>query len=846
MTPAHRVFLIKAFAAILVLVVCTSLSTALLGVGTSHWTQQSESEFKDGSFDNVVATNLNQLKLSRSVKTILSQDPRVSAVYAMAEGPDGTIYAGTGPQGVLLAIKDGIVKTVAVFGNDQNIFSLLFDPQGRLLIGTGGENGKIFRVDHPEKSTPPTTTKTVDGATSHPTSQPIGDELFSSTGVQYIWAMTQSPDGTTYAATGPNGQLFSIDPAGKSKVLFECDENNLLSLITDNKDFLYAGTDPNGLVYRINRKTGDAFILYDATESEVRSLALDSGGNLYAATGDAAEPSKMSAESTDSTERVGHPENPGAPANPLPSQPPTSPKPPELPTPAPGEPNPIPRSAPTHSPTTRALSLMDDPGDAPGGGAGGDPNAPGDPNTPPEPQANPLMPVAPPAQAGQPSDIQSKGANGNAVYRITPEGFVTEVFRQPVTIYSMIESGGTLLVGTGREGTVYQIDPAAEETVSIAKVDPKDVLCLLRAHDGQVWMGLANGGQVASLQSGFAATGTFVSPPLDAKQISRFGKIHLRGSLPGNSSLTIATRSGNVGDPANKGWSKWSPEAPATEYVSVAAQSARYLQYRLTFNSTDGKQTPIVDSITTGYQTPNLAPVIHSLKVGAGSPGKPPAEPAAEPDTSTAAIPAPSPSKNITWDASDPNGDALKFSIYFRTGQGEQTPGGGWILLKDKVIDNNFDWNTRDVADGRYQIKLVASDAAANPLGQGKTATRVSDEILVNNAAPSIGDLKVTPGTANGKGEAKIAARVTDRWGTVAAVAYSVDSANDWQAVLPLDTVADSPEESYDFTVKDLLPGPHQITLRATDSQGNQAYTTVTVTGGASDKSVGPTTRETR
>ena len=95
-------------------------------------------------------------------------------------------------------------------------------------------------------------------------------------------------------------------------------------------------------------------------------------------------------------------------------------------------------------------------------------------------------------------------------------------------------------------------------------------------------------------------------------------------------------------------------------------------------------------------------------------------------------------------------------------------------MLKEKLTDATFDWNTRDVADGRYQIKVVASDAAANPVGQGKTATRISDEILVNNSPPTIGDLKVAAGENSGKGEAKIAARVTDRWGTVAALAYSV------------------------------------------------------------------------
>ncbi|MBV8782501.1 MAG: hypothetical protein JO353_13980, partial [Phycisphaerae bacterium] len=177
--------------------------------------------------------------------------------------------------------------------------------------------------------------------------------------------------------------------------------------------------------------------------------------------------------------------------------------------------------------------------------------------------------------------------------------------------------------------------------------------------------------------------------------------------------------------------------------------------------------------------------------------------------------------KTITWESSDPNGDALRYTLYFRSGH--TAP---WILLKDKLTDPTFDWNTKDVADGRYQIKLVASDAAANPVGQGKSASRVSNDVLVNNTPPSIGDIKVTAG----KGEAKIAARVTDRWGTVAALAYSADSNDDWQAVLPVDTIADSPDESYDFIAGGLSAGAHQISVRATDSQGNQAFTTVNVT----------------
>jgi hypothetical protein len=775
-------------------------------VGTSHWTQQSEADWEAGTFDGVVATNLGDVKLSRAVKTLLSQDARVSSVYAFAEAGDGTIYVGTGPQGVLLAIKGETVSTVAKLGDNVNIFSLLFDDQGRLLIGTGGEKGKVLRLDHPaDKNDKP-------------------HEIFSADGVQYIWAMAKASDGTVYAATGPNGQLFQINPDGSHKVLFDSGENNLLTLISDGKDTLYAGSDPSGLVYKINRKTGDAFILYDAQESEVKALALDTQGNLYAATAEAGEPAKMTASGSDNADRIGRPEKSGAPAAPLPSKPPSSPKPPQLPLPGPGEPAPIPKSKPKVA-ASHPLSMMilDDPA-APGDPGAGDPGA-GDPGQQPpdDSQSDAGGPAAggnPPQQAVA-SDNPAKNANGNAIYKITPDGFVTEVFREPVTVLSLVERNGILLAGTGSDGVIYQIAPAAEETIVAAKVDPKDITALYRSKDGRVWMGMANSGQVATLSASFASTGTYTSAALDAKQISRFGNMNLRGSLPKGTTLSVATRSGNVDDPTNKGWSKWSDEVPATQYVAIHAPSARFLQYRLTFSSTDGKETPIVDSVNTAYQMPNMAPMINSIKVAAVNAAKPNSA-AADPDSS--AIPPPSPVKTITWDASDPNDDALQYTLYFRTGTG-----GEWILLKDKLTDPTYDWNTRNVADGHYRLKVVASDAAANPIGQGKSASRVSEDVVVDNSPPEVGDLKISPG----HGEAKIQAHVVDVTSTVAALAFSIDSADDWQAVLPVDTIADSPEETYSFVVGGLSAGSHQVTLRATDSQGNQSYTTVTVTAEA-------------
>jgi hypothetical protein len=435
------------------------------------------------------------------------------------------------------------------------------------------------------------------------------------------------------------------------------------------------------------------------------------------------------------------------------------------------------------------------------------------PDDQPQPATEPAMPG--PAKAQQPATAANAPAapsNGNAIYKIDPDGFVTEIFRQPVSVFSMIEQNGVLLVATGNDGEVYQVDPAAEETLVVAKVDPKDVMCLLPAKDGRILMGLANEGGVAAMSSGYAADGTFTSPVLDATQISRFGKIHLRGTLPAGTSLKVSTRSGNVEEASDPGWGAWKDDVPATEYVQTTSPSARFLQYRLSFASDDGKSTAVVENVDVAYQMPNQAPQIKSVKID---------QPAAEADTP------PDSKATITWDASDPNEDELSYSLYFRNSK--HSP---WILLKEKLKDPTFDWDTRGVSDGEYEIKVVASDAAANPPGQGKTASRVSDPIIVDNTPPIIGDIATSvSGT-----DVTIKLNVADRTSTVALLEYSIDSSQDWQSVLPADTIADSPEEAYQFVISNLASGPHQITLRASDSKGNRSFASMNVTVGKSEK----------
>ena len=161
----------------------------------------------------------------------------------------------------------------------------------------------------------------------------------------------------------------------------------------------------------------------------------------------------------------------------------------------------------------------------------------------------------------------------------------------------------------------------------------------------------------------------------------------------------------------------------------------------------------------------------------------------------------------------------LLFSLQFRSGNR-----GPWITLQEKVKEPTFTWDTRGVPDGRYQVRVVASDVKANRRGEGREGSRVSDPVIVDNTPPVIGDLK----SERMNGGVRIAAKVVDRGSIVSKVEYAVNSKDDWQAVAALDNIFDSPDEGLSFMIDGLKPGAYQIMLRATDRHENQAFETVT------------------
>jgi len=145
--------------------------------------------------------------------------------------------------------------------------------------------------------------------------------------------------------------------------------------------------------------------------------------------------------------------------------------------------------------------------------------------------------------------------------------------------------------------------------------------------------------------------------------------------------------------------------------------------------------------------------------------------------------------------------------------------------LKDKLRDNFYTIDGATLADGRYIIKVVASDAPDNPSGQKLTGERLSEPVDIDNTPPVV---KAT-GQPQLRGDSvRVVFSVDDATGKVKKADASLDGAA-WVPVFPDDGIADSGHEVYSVDFSGLAPGEHTISLRTFDTSGNVGTLSVTI-----------------
>jgi hypothetical protein len=165
----------------------------------------------------------------------------------------------------------------------------------------------------------------------------------------------------------------------------------------------------------------------------------------------------------------------------------------------------------------------------------------------------------------------------------------------------------------------------------------------------------------------------------------------------------------------------------------------------------------------------------------------------------------------VSWKASDPNGDALLYNLYFR-GKGEEN----WKELKKGIKGTSYSWDSLTFPDGIYLIKLTVSDSPDNPPAYALTDEKVSRPFLIDNTRPRVKNLKTT---LSGK-VATVRGKAVDNFSLIKGIAYSVDGGA-WISIYPLDKIFDSLSEPFQFTTAALSPGEHTIVIKVTDESGN-------------------------
>jgi len=426
-------------------------------------------------------------------------------------------------------------------------------------------------------------------------------------------------------------------------------------------------------------------------------------------------------------------------------------------------------------------------------------------------------------------DEDSSAPDGlsSGIFHIGLDGFVQILLAgSDEKVFSAAMLGGEMLIGSDSRGRVYRFEDRFDWSLLAESQDGGEVSHISVLNENEAWIATSNPAVLYQLNYDPTASGTFTGEVFDAGQQVRWGALLPVGAdLDG---VTWETRTGNRSQP-DETWGDWT--ALADEKVS--SKSGRFFQYRAQFDSPNA----VVRRIELFYQLPNEAPLfrrVEGLPVRLESIPMPPQPP------SRATLPqlfgsngngnghssngnGPQPFVvredpgwlSIVWEAMDPNHDELRYRVFLR-----QLGESDWFLLAEDLKDPFFSLNISGFDPGYYEPRIVASDRLSNPPDLAKTSETRGNLILIDNQPPTI-----TPPTA----EAPTEFTVSDDFSIITSVSYRLEGSED-RALLPVGGIFDSREETFRLPDEARQEGA-TLHIEATDASGNRAAWTGLVPG---------------
>jgi len=661
----------------------------------------------------------------------------------------------------------------------------------------------------------------------------------------YVWSIQPDGKGGVYLGTGNFGRIYYRSKEGKLDLVYDSSELEIHALAMDKQGNLYAGTSPNGLVLKIT-PDGQASELFKTGERYVLSLAVGEDGSIFAGTGSNGKLFRIT------------PDGKG-----------------EL---------------FFQSPESHIMCLaVDKDGNILAGTA----------------DKGLLFRISKTGRAKVLYDADdgcigalAVSSSGDIYIGTAPKGLLLKIpasggdpktlHQANASILGLTADGAGVYAAAGTK--VYRVT-ADDTVIELDNKDQNQLLCLTQDGQGHLYAGSGNSAALYEANTA-ALKGTYESAVHDAGGVAQWGRIRWQASVPSGTKIEVQTRSGNVADP-DSSWSPWSPVYKASN-ERIQSPPARFIQYRVSMESSSAGVTPELKSVSITYLPENRPPTV----------------------SFTAPMPGDiwSGVKTISWSASDPDKDTLTYELYY-----SRDGGATWERLRDgettteerqpapserptasedqkqapkqpiptaeeiiAQVNKELDKDGSLTPEDRRLLNAVLPSVVNEALSQAEPrppappaaaarreppkpitvtsfrwdTTKLPDgEYLLKVVAS---DKRSNPNgfktaekitgpviIANEKpkiqilksslkqkdgGEFSFEALATSKRMSITAVSFRVDS-GDWYAAEPADGVFDSPEERFIVTTDPLPPGNHTVEVKVTDSAGNSATQKVPVPG---------------
>ncbi len=219
------------FVSALALTLCAQAAT------TTSWQLTGYADFLKGRFDGLSLSVDGTLQPGPSIEqsTPLNQP----AAWNVVSRADGSVFIASGHNGQILRISPEGQSSIVWTAPQPEVFAIAAAPDGTVYAGTS-PNGGVYRIEN--------------GAAREVWHSPD----------KYIWALQVGNDGSIYVGSGEQGRVYRINRNGTSETFYETGQANVTALTLSDSGTLYAGTDPNGLLFAIDgAKHGT--VLFDST-----------------------------------------------------------------------------------------------------------------------------------------------------------------------------------------------------------------------------------------------------------------------------------------------------------------------------------------------------------------------------------------------------------------------------------------------------------------------------------------------------------------------------------------------------------------------------------------------------